>query len=511
MARGDTDRGWFSRHWHGELSLATSFWLNNVLLSIPAGFAIGALAAWITATGDLLRSGSVAVLVATPLLLLFNTWAIVGCWRAARGYLEIGGAALWGRLAQLLLALGALGTLGHAVFEFGPQAPTYLRLARGIDPIGNLRATLSSDGARMRLEGPIGAGDAARIGEQLKAAPQLRVLELDSPGGRLKEAERLAAVVRGKSLRTRTTGACESACTLLHMAGSRRQLQPGGKLGFHSAYTGTWNPVLDRLANRELARIYREAGLPEPFIQRTLATPPWQMWHPSRAELAAADLLSVPERPLDLELPPQPDAPAAEYGALMQASDVWLALERRVPGVMALAGGRMAAARREGADEPALQVSAQRVVEALLPELLTGASAVVQEPYLLLLIDQLDAALQQGGAACMAVLAGDAQARRALPPALVRREADWLIVAAAEAAPPAAPRPPSALEREVLERRLGPKAAAALPRTWRAGLNLPDPRDPAQECRRTLELLRAAAALPAAERRLAAKTIFSRA
>jgi hypothetical protein len=63
----------------------------------------------------------------------------------------------------------------------------------------------------------------------------------------------------------------------------------------------------------------------------------------------------------------------------------------------------------------------------------------------------------------------------------------------------------------VLERRLGPKAAAALPRTWRAGLNLPDPRDPAQECRRTLELLRAAAALPAAERRLAAKTIFSRA
>lgn len=510
MAGGEHDRGWFSRHWHGELSLATSFWLNNVLLSIPAGFAVGALAAWITATGDLLRSGSLAVLVATPLLLLFNTWAIVGAWRAARGYLEIGGAALWGRLAQLLLALGALGTIGHAAFEFGPQVPTYVRLARGIDPIGNLRATLSPDGTRMRLEGPIGAGDASRIGAQLNAAPLLRVLELDSPGGRLKEAERLAAVVRGKNLRTRTTGACESACTLLHMAGARRQLQPGARLGFHSAYTGTWNPVLDRLANRELARIYREAGLSEHFIQRTLATPPWQMWHPSRAELAAAELLSVPERPLDLELPSRPDAPPAEYSALMESSDVWLALERRVPGVMALAGGRMASARSTSADEGEVQVRAQRVVEALLPDLLAGASPVQHEAYLLLLIDQAEAALQQGGGACLAVLAGDAAARRALPPALVQREAEWLIATAADVPPEGAKKQQSALEREVLERRLGPRTAAALPRAWRAGQAQAEARDPAQECRRTLELLRTAAALPGAERRLAARVIFLR-
>jgi hypothetical protein len=504
-------RGYFGRHWHGELSLGVSFWFNNVLLSVPISMALGALMAWITVTGDLLRSGSLAVLVTWPLLLLFSVWGIVGCWRAARAYLDSGGSALWARLTQLLLLLGALSTGYTAAFDFGPRVPEYLRMARGIDPLGNLRATLSSDGQRLLLEGPIGAGDAVRVGQQLTSAPALRLIELDSPGGRLKEAEALAAVVRGKGLRTRTTGACESACTLLHMAGSRRQVQPGARLGFHSAYTGTWNPVLDRLANRELARIYREAGLPESFIERTLATPPWGMWYPSRAELAGADLLFVPERPLDLELPPSASAPVAEYTALMEASDTWLALERRQPGVSALAAGHMAQARAAGADDTTVQVQAQRVIQALLPSLLATATPPALERFLALLIDQATGALAQGGGpACLAVLRADAAARRDLPAALVQREATWLIDAAAAPAPELAPRGPTGLELEVLRRRLGDQAPALLARAWRAESNAPDPRDTVAECRRSVELLRSAAALPAAERRLAAKVIFQR-
>jgi hypothetical protein len=511
MERG---RGYLGRHWHGELSLGVSFWVNNVLLSVPISMALGALMAWITVTGDLLRSGSLAVLVTWPLLLLFSVWGIVGCWRAARAYLESGGSGLWARLTQLLLLLGALSTGFSAAFDFGPRVPEYLRMARGIDPLGNLRTTLSSDGQRMRLEGPIGAGDAVRVGQQLTSAPALRLIELDSPGGRLKEAEALAVVVRGKGLRTRSTGACESACTLLHMAGSRRQVQPGARLGFHSASSGTrgaWNPVLDRLANRELARIYREAGLPESFIDRTLATPPWGMWYPSRAELAGADLLFVPERPLDLELPPDTSAPAADYAALMEASDTWLALERRQPGISALAAGHMAQARATGADDAAVQLQAQRVIQALLPSLLATAPPPLLESYLALVIDQAASAQAQGGApACLAVLRADAAVRRTLPATLAQREANWLVDAAAAPAPGLAPRGLSALELEVLRRRLGEQASALLARAWRAGSNAPDPRDPALECRRSIEVLRSAAALPAAERRLAAKVIFQR-
>ena len=62
----------------------------------------------------------------------------------------------------------------------------------------------------------------------------------------------------------------------------------------------------------------------------------------------------------------------------------------------------------------------------------------------------------------------------------------------------------------MLRRRLGDQAPNLLASAWRAGRNGPEPRAPLLECNRTLELLRAVAALPAAERRLATRVIFER-
>jgi hypothetical protein len=504
-------RGYLSRHWHGDLSLPVSFWLNNVLLSVPAGMAVGALAAWITVTGDLLRSGSVAVLVSYPLLVLLSLWCTVGGWRSAQMHVASGGSAVWARLAQLILAVGALSTAWSTLFEFGPSMGSYWRMARGIDPIGNLSASLSADQQRLLLKGPIGAGDAVRVKGLLAAAPRLRVVELDSPGGRLKEAETIAAAVRERQAVTRTTGHCESACTLIHLAGTRRQVLPGAKIGFHRADTGSHNPVLDRLVNLELARTYRTAGLPEIFVQKTLATPPWDMWYPSRAELASADLLHTPERPLDVDLPAEPLAEAPAYAELMRVNDAWLAIDQHRPGALAMAAQLMATARTAGAEDAAVQVQGQRVVQALLPSLLSGAEPWLLESYLGLLIDQTSAA--QGidaGTACLAVLQGDAAARRSLPTHLLQRESSWLIDAATQPARKAASRGLTALEQEVLRRRLGDQAPALLANAWRVGRNGPEPRVPLQECKRTLELLRAVAVLPGAERRLAARVIFDR-
>jgi ATP-dependent protease ClpP protease subunit len=507
-------RGYPSRHWHGQLSLGTSFWVNNVLLSFPAGLAIGALAAWITLTGDHLRGGGTAVLVAYPLLLVFNTWCIVGCWRAATAYTESGGAGLWAGLAKLLMFLGALNTLFALFFDFVPNAPSYLRMARGIDPIGNISATLSKDGSRLLLKGPIGSGDLQRLQALVPKANAVRVVELDSPGGRLKEGERIATWVRSQAWHTRTVGACESACTLVHMAGTKRQVLPGAKLGFHRASSGSYNPMLDKMANLELTRIYREAGLSESFLQRTLATPAHRMWYPSRDELVGAELIHVPLRPLDVDLPPGANPSAAEYAALMQGSDAWLAMEARWPGSMLDAGERMAQARDAGLDEAAQQVAAQRVIEGRVPALLGNVGPEQREMYLGLLIAQAQAARDTAGApACLAVLAADAAARRALAPALAQREASWLIDAAAEPPREGSAKPVvgfTVLEQEVLRRRLGDQAPALLARSWRPGSSGATPRNALQECNRTLELLRAVAALPAAERRLAARVLFVR-
>jgi hypothetical protein len=515
--------GYIARHWRGELTLPVSFWVNNFLLAAPVGFAIGALAAWITVTGDYLRGGSIALLVAWPLLLGFSVWCIVGAWRAATAHTDSGGSSLWAGLAKLMLVLSALSTAGSALFEFAPNVGAYLRMARGIDPIGHVQATLSTDGRRLRLEGPLGLGDAERIRLITAKANGLRIVELDSPGGRLKEGEEIAALVKRAAWHTRTTGACESACTLVHMAGERKQLLPGAKIGFHRASAGTVNPVLDSLANRELVRIYREAGLPERFIERTLATPASRMWYPSRDELVGAGLVSLAERPLDIDLPDNARAPASEYADAMTGSDTWLAIEKRYPGSMAAAAAHMVAARAAGADAAEVQVQGQKVIELHLPTLLADAGPELRESYLALLAEQMNAS-RAGSApavavtpaatgapavttACIGVLAADAAARRALSPDLVQREAAWLI-AAAGAAPTReiGGRAASSVEQEVLRRRLGERSPALLAQAWQPGAL----QRPARDCERTLELLRAVAALPPAERRLATRLMFGR-
>lgn len=500
--------GYIGRHWRGELTLPVSFWVNNVLLAFPAGLAIGALAMWIAVSGDFLRGGSRAILVAWPLLLAFSVWSAVGAWRAASAYAESGGSGAWSGLTKLVLALGLLNTAASTLMEFVPNVPDYLRMARGIDPIGHVQATLSPDGRRLRLTGPLGLGDGERVAALAGQSKAVRVVELDSPGGRLKEGAEIAALVREAKWHTRTVGQCESACTLIHMAGHRRQLMPGAKLGFHRASSGTLNPALDRLANVHLAAVYREAGLNEHFLARTLATPPHGMWYPGRDELVHAGLLSVPERPLDLELPAEKHAGVPEYVEALHANDTWLAIERRFPGTLARAAARMQALRHGGGEDEAVQLEAQAEALQHVPALLAGAGPEIREMYLGLITEQLQAARQQGGPQCLAVLALDGPARRALGSALARREATWLVDATQEPVRERGPRTgPSTIEQEVMRRRLGERSPELLAALWQPGVVRPA-RDPARECDRTLELLAAVAKLPGAERRLALRLVF---
>ncbi|MFO1267658.1 MAG: hypothetical protein U1F67_13340 [Rubrivivax sp.] len=204
----------------------------------------------------------------------------------------------------------------------------------------------------------------------------------------------------------------------------------------------------------------------------------------------------------------------------MTGSDTWLAIEKRFPGTMAAAARRMADARQAGADAAEAQVQGQKVIEAQLPALLAEAGAELREGYLALLMAQLNAARAVATAAptkpapaakpqCLSprrprrhrtaasACSPATAARRSLSPDLVQREAAWLIAAAGAApAREAGGRTPSAVEQEVLRRRLGERSPALLAQAWQPGALQRPPRD----CERTLELLRAVAALPPAER-----------
>jgi hypothetical protein len=495
--------GYIGRHWRGELSLPVSFWVNNVLLLAPLGFAIGLLMAWISGWGQGLQTSAITMLAGGALLGLLSVWAPVGAWRAAGVYREQGGSAGWALATRALLLLGLLSNLGALVVDVLPEMPQLLRMAAGQDPIGRLDITLSADGRIVTLTGPIGMGSATRFERTLQGAPQLQRVVLQSPGGRLFEAHQMATQVRLRGLQTRATGDCASACTLVFIAGGRRSLAPAARLGFHRASVPSMNPLHEQMANAKLASLYRDAGLPRDFIFHVLATPASTIWNPATDQLVAAGILPPPTLlpELDTELPA--DAPLDHYRDALNNNLLWTALEQRRSGAIADAAQRMLQARHSGMDLAATALEGQAVALAAVPTVLRSAGTQALDRFMELLAAELRERRAAGDAACQTFLSSAVTVTPPAANAAPQRLADWLQTALLEPAEPQLSRPLTPLELEVLRRELGdnvPERIAALG---------PSRGTPAPGCTKALELLDAMARMRPPQRRLAARLMLN--
>jgi uncharacterized RDD family membrane protein YckC len=494
------------RHLRGDLPVAQTLWVNAVLLPLPLLLLLGAIDAWSRLHGPLWLF-SVLLLLGWPVLLALMGWGALGVWRSSRP--PALGPTRRDRVVAVLapctVGLVVAGVATMAAVNVGPRLLELAAALIGRDARGAVSAQVSADGRRLHLKGPLGLGDAARVQALLAASPQLRLVALQSVEGRLDEALRIAQAVRQRGLATRATGACSEACPFVFLAGTQRHLLPGAPLGFHRLSAGGFNPPYQGLVNRELRHRLLRAGLTPHLATKAVATPPSAMWFPDGDELSAAGLVSVPERPLDVDLPAGPGAARADYAEALSASPLWQRLEKRFPGIVAEAALRMHAAGGEGV--PAVQAAGHEVMSLLLPGLLARASPETRWMFTQVLLAQINALRLLDPAACRDLLLGDPAAHRRLPPTLAWREAEWLLGALAEAPRADAPRRPTALEVEVIRRTLGPRAPQQLAGLWRP-LTVQSPREP--DCNLAEALIAELGSLAAPERRLALRLMYER-
>jgi hypothetical protein len=502
--------GYFKAHWRGEHSLVRAYWVNSFLVATPLAFVLTGLMGWIGAKGDSLQVIAIVILIGFPLLMALDVWCIVGAWRSATNYLRERGSALWGWLARITLALSTLQLVVSVLFGFLPDVGEFWQMSRGIDPIGQATFSISADGRSLKLDGVIGMGDGERLKALLasEAARGLKRVDLSSPGGRVREAERMAAALKEHKHEARAVGTCASACTLVFLAGNPRQLAPDGQLGFHRASTGTYNPVFEELANQQLAKTYRDLGLPQPMIDKTLKTSSNSIWFVPREELQSYALIAPSPRTLAIPLPAA-DAPLADFDDALRMHPVWEALERRNAGTVDAVARSMLAARQAGAADEDVQAAAFAPLAKQMPALVNGADPMTRRHYVQLVNEQLKALRTppRPGArpACRDLLDGRLAARQQLPLDTQVRETQWLFEAAISAPPRWLPKPPSAIEIEVLDRTVGSAALGALSRLW---ADAPEATGTGASCEPVIALLDRLQAQPPARRELAEKLLF---
>ena len=152
----------------------------------------------------------------------------------------------------------------------------------------------------------------------LRQQQQIEVLHLNSAGGLIEAAREMADIIIDFELDTRVTDECASACVTLFLAGESRQLNRGGRLGFHRS---SWDAASmeeyykDAQADIGWDSLYEfaswsyeeaqkdvlsemeyllERGVDPEFAIKTLRAENADMWFPRRRELTLAGVLSKP-------------------------------------------------------------------------------------------------------------------------------------------------------------------------------------------------------------------------
>jgi hypothetical protein len=289
---------WFLSHWRGETSLGISYWLNGILLGslLPTLILIGY--SLINPFRHSLRVNAFVILNLITFRLGLWIWTTVGVIRSANRHTSRGGKLFWANAARVMICIAVVLTLVKLERSLIPQMRLLTAIAMGHDPMDTVNVEASPDGRTIILEGTLGAGSVDKVQRIIDASPDATTLELNSDGGRGTVAEELALRVRQRHLNTSVQDHCVSACTYIFLAGTRRELAEDAALGFHQA-SALGLVASNQMIIQDMVEYYRSAGLRERFIDRIVATPPDDMWYPTRRELEDGGVI-----PLDPPLVP---------------------------------------------------------------------------------------------------------------------------------------------------------------------------------------------------------------
>jgi hypothetical protein len=291
-------KNFIARYWRGEYSLGISYWwfgfIGNITVTVLAA---GIVLLFRTDRGYEPRAIFGSLICIWLVIVVFVVWQVTGVWRSANRLIArrqaVGKRAGWATLSKIVVVLGLFGSL-NAFFTSGlPQLVETSRMAFLDDPdIPAYSIRVMRNGTEAEITGGFKYGLTDDFSKVLKASRQIKVVHLDSIGGRVGEAIRLNSVLKAQGVDTYVSNGCYSACTIAFAAGRNRFIRKGAILGFHApAFPGMTASELQS-ATLDQKQLFIKAGFNKKFVDRALSTPSSDMWKPSADLMAAADVIT---------------------------------------------------------------------------------------------------------------------------------------------------------------------------------------------------------------------------
>ena len=281
-------RGYFSRHWHGELSLAKSYWVNFWLLSIVLTFIV---VFWITLSineNPVFYSRTMLIIMAVIYLIIYP-WQIIGLWRSATNTTANTGKTFWPRIVKFLVIIGVLGSFIAEMQDKEWYKQLYydafvLSKAKNYD--------VSVKKSIITVNGDFDYGISDKVEKILKNDQSIKFIILNSDGGLLYEANKLSKLILLNSLNTHTNDGCRSACTIAYIAGNTRYIYKDADLGFHQYSIARPSARVDKLTLLDLlrdqeedAKFFQKRGASKTFTDQMYKYEADDMWYPSINDL----------------------------------------------------------------------------------------------------------------------------------------------------------------------------------------------------------------------------------
>jgi hypothetical protein len=229
------------------------------------------------------------VLVAVLLALGLTIW-LVGMWRSAKkGRLGTKrGALLIVQAAVVVLAVFFAKAYFTYVVPLFPDAFSDLLE----DPSWGARSVSFSDGGgTLSVNGYITRSIAKDVKAGFEGSSHIRLVVLNSDGGRLRPALEVMRLLRRHGVDTYVPEQCVSACALVFLGGRHREMAANARLGFHAPYAGN---TVETSGNDELISEIAMGGISSTFLRRALTED--EVWYPNRSELVSARVLTAADR-----------------------------------------------------------------------------------------------------------------------------------------------------------------------------------------------------------------------